>query len=164
MKSWSIFDDLKMEIEIFIMWGEVIQESEEDNLAILEFHILELYKQYFLFACDYKDVEYSGNLKVAFDELAVRETLSSNFPSFGYYHTVLNMDEVDKEAELGVGDLIDDMCEIIRDLKDVMRYYKKRGEESCLKRFVTLFRTHTLEHISNIIYYINKVMPNRSAC
>lgn len=39
--------------------------------------------------------------------------VKQNFPNLGWYHVILNLEELHKDGEVGLGDAVDDLSDII---------------------------------------------------
>ncbi|PWJ32897.1 hypothetical protein [Sediminitomix flava] len=84
----------------------------------------------------------------------VVENVSLNLADFGYYHTVLNANEVSQNVENGIGDAVDDLSDIIYDLLEVKWRIEKNSLADGLWYFQFIFQAHTKEHLINLLNYL----------
>lgn len=126
-----------------------IEDKEKD----LEINLVKLYSKYF-------EIEYQSdeNDYRDFDKKKIHpnviENVKSNFKDFGWYHTILNLEEILKEPETGTGDAIDDLSDIIYDLLEI-KYRKENNSENDVWRFFELiFYSHTQQHLIDLLNYL----------
>jgi hypothetical protein len=89
------------------------------------------------------------------DYRKLRERISSLFPNYGFYNTVLDVTNEVGESEVGVGDAIDDLTDIAMDLHDVLARWQATSEEDALFHFRFLFEAHWGEHLRSLQQYLH---------
>ena len=79
----------------------------------------------------------------------------SNFPDFGYYGCILDSSIIVPEKEdIGTGDAIDDLTDIIKDLLVVKWKIKNTSENDAIWDFEFSMRTHSEQHLVDLIKYL----------
>lgn len=104
-------------IDDIVKYGLNTNLDKTDIEKDLEKNLVALYGQYFKIKYafdekDYADYEYSG-------QNSIRENVSSNFPSFGFYHNLSELHKLENKADLVIGDAVDDLTDIILDLLEI---------------------------------------------
>jgi hypothetical protein len=103
-----------------------------------------------------ENVEFEG---ADVNDLELRESISAQFPELGFYWTALNMEIVDgAEGELGVGDAIDDLLDITKELREVIWFEQHHGENEA--RAALRFRqsSHLYMHVFPLRLYLEEVI------
>ena len=90
---------------------------------------------------DEPDFEYNGIL----------ENVKSNFPDFGWYSMVLDSNKMEPNIEIGIGDELDDLADIIKDLLEVKWRMENTSEKDAIWYFELLMRTHSEQHLVNLL-------------
>ncbi|WNG43615.1 DUF5063 domain-containing protein [Archangium minus] len=89
------------------------------------------------------------------DYRLLRERISSLFPNYGFYSTVLDVTNEVGESEVGVGDSIDDLTDIAMDLHEVLARCQMTSEEDALFHFRILFEGHWGAHLRSLQQYLH---------
>lgn len=128
----------------------VDKPSSSKKLDTLEIHLVNVYQsvlnltdQIYISADDPQEIEYEG----------LRKNIEYNFKELGFYHTILNPQKVNNEPELAIGDAIDDLTEIIKDLKEVISL---PDDNAFLWLLHFNFNSHFKNHLINLISYLNE--------
>ena len=99
----------------------LIEIKQSDNLK----EFLQTIKRYlsalYVLGLDLPDISLSSDLDLSVDlsdteRKSIRQFISDRVP-FSYYWIVLNPVEVENDADVGAGDLLDDLEEMYRDIK-----------------------------------------------
>jgi len=144
--------------QIIEIIDEIIQHGLNSNVAIedkeidLEKNLVRLYLKYFDIEYGFDKNEYANFKKP--DPLIIRENVNSNFPEFGFYHVVLNGNEIHKDANYAVGDAIDDLTDIILDLLEIKWRKEHNSKEDALWYFKLIFKSHTQMHILGLLNFL----------
>lgn len=125
-----------------------IADKEKD----LEENLVKLYVKYFEINFEYDDKEYGDFDKKEFPN--VIENVCKNFKDFGWYHIVLNSEEIFKEPENATGDAIDDLSDIIYDLLQIKWRYETNSKNNALWYFKLIFPFHTQQHLIDLLKYM----------
>lgn len=147
-----------MEILIEII-NEIVKYGLNSNVEIedkekdLEMNLVKLYSKYFEINYRSDDSEYEG-----FDKQKtypnVIENVKSNFKDFGWYHSILNLEEILKDPEIGTGDAIDDLSDIIYDLLEVKWRKENNSVNDAWWFFELIFHGHTQQHLIDLLNYL----------
>ncbi len=88
------------------------------------------------------------------DYQEVREIVSRNFPDLGYYNVALDIVDKIAESENGVGDAIDDICDIAGDLEEVLWCWENTSVDDALWHFESSFDSHWGKHLRDLQLYL----------
>ena len=124
----------------------------EDKEADLEKNLVKIYSKFFEIKYEYDDKDYPEFKKSNFPN--VIENVRTNFPDFGFYHEVLNVHELNKDAENAIGDAVDDLSDIIFNLLEIKWRKENNSEQDALWFFELIFRSHTQQHIISLLNFI----------
>ncbi len=124
----------------------------EDKESDLERHLVELYSQSFKIEYEFDDSDYPEFNKELFPNVA--KNILQNFPDFGFYHTILNINEVSEKAEAGLGDATDDLSDIIYDILQIKWRIENNSEADGLWYFELTFNTHTQQHLIDLLNFM----------
>lgn len=124
----------------------------EDKEVDLEKNLVKIYSKFFEIEYEYDDKDYPDFSKSNFPN--VLENVKYNFPDFGFYHEVLNVHKLNRDAENAIGDAIDDLSDIIFDLLEIKWRKEKNSEQDALWFFELIFRSHTQQHIISLLNFI----------
>ena len=84
------------------------------------------------------------------DYNALREVVSARFPELGYYNIPHPVTQQIAEAEVQVGDAIDDISDIARELYDVAWRWTHTSVADALWYFSNSYSTHWEEHLRDL--------------
>ncbi|TVZ10483.1 hypothetical protein JM80_3033 [Cellulophaga sp. RHA_52] len=126
--------------------------EHRDKEKDLEKYLVEFYAQYFNIRYvfdkkDYEDYEYAGQNKI-------RENVISNFPSFGLYHNLSELNKIENKADLVVGDAVDDLTDIILDLLEIKWRAETNSESDAWWYFELIFYSHTQQHLIDLLNFM----------
>jgi hypothetical protein len=98
--------------------------------------------------------DYAEPPDTAYDVL--RAKVTPLFPELGYYNVAL--DTVDKvgDSELGVGDALDDLVDIARELQAVLLRWETTSEADALWHFHQGFKAHWGKHLRSLQLYLHE--------
>ena len=86
------------------------------------------------------------NLEFEFDETDYNEE-----PDFDWYSMVLDSNKMEPDIEIGIGDEIDDLIDIIKDLLAVKWRMENTSENDALWHFELSMRTHSEQHLVDLL-------------
>lgn len=149
-------------------WCSLIES--ENGFSEVEF----LYKAQELLALLYSlgiqlqwvELKDDEDIEVLIDEPtmnAVLQSISRRLP-LSYYWTTLNPIEMEQEAEIGAGDLVDDLGDIYHDLKAGIQFFDRadlRSKENALWQFKTDFVQHWGRHCISALLVIHHYLARR---
>jgi len=142
-------EEIKRHISDFLNFIE--KPSDKGKYELLEKHLSTIYSKVLNLQNSFE--RSTGELK-SIDYIELRKRIQINFQELGFYHIILNADEITAEPELAIGDAIDDLTDIVKDLKkEVMSLSDK---ETFLWQLHFKFIAHFKEHLVSLMYYLNE--------
>ncbi|MES2620398.1 MAG: DUF5063 domain-containing protein [Bacteroidota bacterium] len=140
--------------------NEIVKYGLRPNLTVadkeklLERHLVKIYDLYF-------DVEYKFDETVFpdFDKSQLpdlRQNVASNFKNFGFYKTILDINDIDNFTDNAIGDAIDDLSDIIADLLEVKWRIENNSLADGLWYFQLIFYSHTQQHILDLLNFMKQ--------
>jgi hypothetical protein len=140
-------------IDAIIKYGLQPNLDEVDKEKVLERNLVKIYDLYFDI-----DFEFDGQDYPEFDRslhAEVRQNVQLNFTDFGYYRTVIDINDISSlNDDFAIGDAIDDLSDIILDLMEVKWRYENNSEADGLWFFQFIFNSHTQQHILDLLQYL----------
>ncbi len=124
----------------------------KDKEVDLEKYLVRIYSKFFEIKYEYDDKDYQEFKKESLPNIV--ENVKKNFPDFGFYHEVLNVQELNKDAENAIGDAIDDLSDIIFDLLEIKWRKENNSQQDALWFFELIFRSHTQQHIISLLNFM----------
>lgn len=145
MEIWSAIEELINIVEV----GTGSSNEDESRLVyLLDYLALEMHNVNP--NCGYEGVEISEN-----DYPAIRKAAEKRFPNWGYYNTPKDVTENVAESELVAGDAIDDITDIVNDLKMVLWSYRNENETNALWHLRDSYLGHWRWHMRNLQIYLH---------
>ena len=135
--------------------NEIIKYGLEPNLVephkekLLERNLCNIYDMHFEISYEFDETEFQDFDKSIYSE--VRRNVTSNFKDFGLYKIILDLDDLTKSMEVGIGDAIDDLSDIIIDLLEIKWRIENNSLEDGLWFFEIIFNSHTKQHLRNLL-------------
>jgi hypothetical protein len=126
-------------------------ESERIQRLILSLDELALLSNNVLF--DFDERDYSEPPEEG--HRASKENIAKLFPSLGHYNIALDISDDVGQTSLAVGDAIDDIADIARDLKEIIWRFEKTSNADALFHFQLLFRSHWGMHLRSLQLYLH---------
>ncbi|WP_452599363.1 DUF5063 domain-containing protein [Pontimicrobium sp. MEBiC01747] len=133
--------------------------KSENKIKDLKQLLVSIYAKFLTIEKLDNDTNYKESYSLSYDE--VKENVIENFPKLGYYNLVLDShDVVYKKGEsepyvnLALGDPIDDICDILKDLLEVKWRYENYSKENANWSFMFLMKNHSEEHLVNLLKYL----------
>jgi len=84
-----------------------------------------------------------------------REIIVKNFPKFGFYNIPSTISERIGEAELHMGDAVDDLADIANELSDFVWRWENNGENNALWHFRYSYEIHWGSHLRSLQMYLH---------
>ena len=91
--------------------------AEHNKEKLLARNLGKIYNMYFKISYEFDETEFQDFDKTIYSE--VRKNVTRNFNDFGLYKTIVELDDLTKLMEVGIGDVIDDLSDIIIDLLEI---------------------------------------------
>ena len=152
-KSKTKLEKLIKIINEIVKYGLNPNVDIEDKEKDLEMNLVKLYSKYFEIDNESDKTEYKDfDKKNIYPNVVVN--VKSNFKDFGWYHSILNLEEILKEPESGTGDAIDDLSDIIYDLLEIKWRKENNSENDALWFFKLIFYGHTQQHLIDLLNYL----------
>lgn len=123
-----------------------------DKNDVLKKLLIRIYSKFLNVETEFDKTDYAE--EPDFDYKKIRKNIESNFPDFGWYGTILDINKIAQESELATGDAIDDLSDIIKDLLVVKWRFENTSEIDAIWDFEFSMRTHSEQHLVNLIKYL----------
>ena len=145
MNIWSAIEELINVVDV----GTGTTETDESRVTYL---------------LDYLAMEMHGiNADGGFDGAdipendypAIRKAAESRFPNWGFYNTPKDVTGNIAQTEILTGDAIDDITDIVNDLKMVLWSYKNENEINALWHLLDSYNGHWRWHMRNLQVYLH---------
>lgn len=140
--------------------NEIVKYGLQPNLTVtnkeklLERHLVKIYDLYFDIEYKYDETDYLDFDKSQY--LEIRQNVSSNFKDFGFYRTILDINDIHNLKNNAIGDAIDDLSDIILDLLEIKWRIENNSLADGLWFFELIFYSHTQEHILNLLNFMKQ--------
>jgi hypothetical protein len=125
-----------------------------DRDKLLEKNLIKIYSLYFDIQYEYDETKYADFDKTQFPN--IRQNIQSNFKEFGFYKTVLDINDIDTKTDIGLGDAIDDLSDITLDLLEIKWRVINNSLNDGLWFFEIIFPFHTQQHILDLVNYMKQ--------
>ena len=103
--------------------NEIVKYGLQQNLTVtdkekvLEKDLVKIYNLYFDIKYDLDENHYPDFDKENLPN--IRQNIESNFNDFGFYKTILDLNDIDNLQDSAIGNAIDDLNDIIIDLLEI---------------------------------------------
>jgi len=140
--------------------NEVVKYGLKPNLAVadkenlLEQHLVKIYSLYFNVEYEFDETEYPSFDKSQLPN--IRKNVESNFKDFGFYATILDINDIGSSQNSAIGDAIDDLSDIIIDLLEVKWRIENNSLDDGLWYFQLIFYGHTQQHILDLLNFMKQ--------
>jgi hypothetical protein len=91
------------------------------------------------------------------DYNALRNVVSAHFPELGYYNTPSSITQQIGEAEIEVGDAIDDITDIAIELYDVLWRFDHTSADDALWYFSNSYSMHWEQHLRELQLCLQRI-------
>ena len=125
-----------------------------DKTDVLKKLLVEIYSEFLNAESEFDETDYEE--EPDFDYKEIREKVKSNFPELGCYGTILDINKIAQESELAIGDAIDDLSNIIKDLLVVKWRFENTSEIDAIWDFEFSMRTHLEQHLVDLLKYLKE--------
>ena len=137
--------------------NEIVKYGLQPSLAVtdkeklLEKDLIKIYNLYFDIKFDFDETDYPDFDKT--NLLNIRENIKSNFKDFGFYKTVLDINDIDNLQGNAIGDSVDDLNDITIDLLEIKWRIENNSLADGLWFFELAFYNHIQQHILDLLNY-----------
>jgi hypothetical protein len=123
-----------------------------DKTEILKKMLVEIYTEYLNteYVLDTNDYD----AEPEFEYTEIRKHVISNFNDFGWYSQVLDLNEMQPNIEIAIGDAVDDLTDIIKDLLVVKWKMDNTSKMDALWCFSFSMRNHSEQHLVDLLKYL----------
>ena len=145
MNIWSAIEELINVVEV----GTGTTERDESRVTyLLDYLALEIHR--IDITGDFDGEEIPEN-----DYPAIRKAAEKRFPNWGFYNVPKDVTQNVMQSELLTGDAIDDITDIVNDLKMVFWSFKNENEATALWHLLDSYNGHWRWHMRNLQVYIH---------
>lgn len=138
------------EIAKYGLQPNLIEVDKEISLAK---NLVKIYNLYFNLEYEFDEIDYPDFDNEKYPN--IRQNVESNFKDFGAYKMVLEINDLVND-EIGIGDAVDDLSDIIKDLLEVKWRIENNSINDGLWFFNFIFNAHTEEHVINLLNFIKQ--------
>ena len=146
--------DLIKHIESLIEFGNNPNVKRENKVLELKKILIGIYAEYVNLKPEFDEKEYPPEPNFNYQE--IRKNLSANFPDFGLYHIAYDCHLIEKDADLVMGDAMDDLTDIIRDMLSVKWKYENTSIADAKWEFDFSMSIHSESHLVNFLKYLKE--------
>jgi hypothetical protein len=144
--------DLIHIIDRIAKYGLNTELDIENKETDLEQNLVELYSYSFKINFKFDESDHPDFDKTQFPDVA--DNVRKNFPDFGLYHSILNSNEISKDAETATGDAVDDLSDIIYDILEIKWRIENNSQADGLWYFELIFNSHTQQHLIDLLNFM----------
>ncbi|MCA0237776.1 MAG: DUF5063 domain-containing protein [Bacteroidetes bacterium] len=140
--------------------NEIVKYGLHPNLTVtdkerlLERHLVKIYDLYFDIDYKFDETDFPDFDKSQLPD--IRQNVASNFKDFGFYKTILEINDIDNLKDGAIGDAIDDLSDIIIDLLEIKWRIEINSLADGLWFFQLTFYGHTQQHILNLLNFMKQ--------
>lgn len=139
-------------IDKLIEFGKNSNLNTENKISDLKKALIGIYNAYVNLEFEFDEKDYPE--EPDFDYKEIRQNLSKNFPEFGLYHVAHDCHIIDKDADLVIGDALDDLTDIIKDLLTVKWKYENTSIDDARWEFDFSMKNHSEMHLVSFLKYL----------
>ncbi len=125
-----------------------------DKTDVLKKLLVGLYSEFLKAEFGFDETDYDEEPDYNYSE--IKENVKSNFPDFGWYSMVLDINKVEPNVKIGIGDALDDLTDIIKDMLVVKWKMDNTSEMDALWEFEFSMRTHSEQHLIDLLKFIKE--------
>jgi hypothetical protein len=136
-------------IDQITLFGLNPNVDQTDKEGVLKKLLVSIYLEFLRLEIEFDATEYDEEPNFNYNE--IKENVKSNFPDFGWYSIVLDSNEMEPNVEIGIGDELDDLTDIIMDLLAVKWQMENTSIRDALWHFDFSMRTHSEQHLVDLL-------------
>lgn len=144
--------DLKSVLDELTYFGITPNVEYSDKLGRLKLLLVNLYAHYLEVSFEHDENDYNKSPEFKYNE--IRPIVESNFPGLGFYHSLFGSHDVSHDADVVMGDGIDDLTDIIKDMLDVKWRFENTSNNNALWYFELHMRSHSEQHLIDLLKYL----------
>lgn len=143
-------------IDKLIIFGQAqVKTSENEKIKNLEYLLISIYKQIIELPDKFDKKAKLDCPNIDYD--LIKKRVENNFKDFGYYNVVFNGIENLENPETLIGDSIDDLTDIIKDLIEAKWYFENSSLKDAIWHIKFKFESHTRHHILGLLKYMHDI-------
>ena len=123
--------------------------DSNDKIQDLRILLIGIYLEYLNVKPEFDVSDYDE--EPDFDYNEIKGNVKSNFPDFDWYSMVLDSNKMEPNVKIGIGDELDDLTDIIKDLLEVKWRLENTSEKDATWHFELLMRTHSEQHLVDLL-------------
>ena len=120
-----------------------------DKTDVLKKLLVGIYSEFLNVKFEFDETDYDEEPNFNYNE--IKENIKSNFPDLDWYSMVLDSNKMEPNIEIGIGDELDDLTDIIKDLLEVKWRMENTSEKDAIWHFELLMRTHSEQHLVDLL-------------
>jgi hypothetical protein len=151
-------EDIRLAVLEFLALIEQGKATPEANLLALELSLDRLALAHNFVEFEYDEHEYPDAPRESYDQLRLLAT--QRFPDFGYYNEAEDLSDRIAESSIIVGDAIDDIADLARDLREVLWCWEHTSTEDALWHFQFGYESHWGAHLRRLQLYVYELKKN----
>jgi hypothetical protein len=146
--------------ELISTINEIVKYGLQPNLTVtdkenlLERNLVKIYDLYFNIEYKFDEADYPDFDKSKLPD--IRKNVESNFKDYGFYKTILDINDIANLKDSGIGDAIDDLSDIITDLLEIKWRIENNSLADGLWYFQLIFHGHTQQHILDLLNFMKQ--------
>lgn len=145
-------DEIKRTIDDFLSFIETGCGSSDENHRKLKLYVDQPALAQHFAECTFDERKYPDPPDRPYEEL--RKLVSARFPSYGFYNVAEDVVENLSESKTGIGDAIDDLADIARDLFKVKWRWENNSPEDGIWQFKFTFDVHWSLHLRELQLFL----------
>lgn len=146
-------------INEIVKYGLQPKFTVTDKEKLLERHLVKIYDLYFDIEYKYDETDFPDFDKSQLPD--IRQNVSSNFKDFGFYKTILDINDIGNLKDNTINDAIDDLSDIISDLLEIKWRIENNSLADGLWFFELIFYSHTQQHILNLLNFMKQEVTDK---
>ncbi|WP_304198513.1 DUF5063 domain-containing protein [Flavobacterium alvei] len=147
-------EELLSTIDEIVKFGLFPKLKDENKNELLEKNLIKIYSLYFEVNYNFDENNYEEFDIKKFPN--IRQNVESNFENFGFYKMLLDINDFENKIENTLGDAVDDLLDIIKDLLEVKWRIENNSLDDGIWFFKFIFKSHTQQHILDLLNYIKQ--------
>ena len=140
--------------------NEIVKYGLHPNLTVsdkeklLERHLVKIYDLYFDIDYKFDETDFPDFDKSQLPD--IRQNVATNFKDFGFYKTILDINDIDNKKDNAIGDALDDLSDIITDLLEIKWRIENNSLADGLWFYQLTFYGHTQQHILDLLNFMKQ--------
>ena len=140
--------------------NEIVKYGLQPNLTVtdkeklLERQLVKIYDLYFDIEYKFDEADYPDFDKSQLPD--IRQNVGSNFKDYGFYKTILDINDIDSLEGNAIGDANGDLSDIITDLLEIKWRIENNSLADGLWYFQLIFYGHTQQHILDLLNFMKQ--------